>query len=80
MFGVPAFFLSEEAKGPFGNLIAQGSARVVDPAVLGQEIEKLSEPLVQPPKIAQPPLAETLRSLEKMSDSYHDLFVKSRAN
>ena len=28
MFGVPAFFLSEEANGPFGDLIARGCARV----------------------------------------------------
>jgi hypothetical protein len=80
MFGVPAFFLSDEAKGPFGNLIAQGYARVVDPAQLIPEIEKLSEPRQRRPDIDQPPLAETLRALEKIADGYHDLIVKSRSS
>jgi len=80
MFGVPAFFLSDEARGPFGNLIANGCANVVDPAQLSQEIEKLSEPHATRPEIDQPPLAETLRSLEKMADAYHDVIVKSRSS
>jgi hypothetical protein len=78
VFGVPAFFLSDEAKGPFGNLIASGCARVVDPTQLVQEIERLSEPRADRPEINQPPLAETLRSLEKIAGSYHDLLVGSR--
>ena len=78
IFGVPAFFLSEEATGPFGNLVAQGCARIVDSAQLIQEIEKLSESRTRQPDIDQPPLAETLHSLEKIADRYHDLIASSR--
>ncbi len=79
MFGVPAFFLSKEARGPFGNLIGRGHAHVVDPSQLTEEIEKLTEPRAQP-EFAQPPLAETLSSLEKIAESYHDLIVKTRTS
>ena len=65
IFGVPAFFLSDEAAGPFGNLIARGCARVVDPVELVPEIEKLSEP--RRPEFNQPSLTDTLRSLEKIA-------------
>ncbi len=76
IFGVPAFFLSDEAQGPFGNLIAKGCARIVDPVELVPEIEKLSEP--RRLEINQPSLAGALRSLEKIADGYHDLIVSSR--
>jgi hypothetical protein len=76
IFGVPAFFLSDEAKGPFGGLIDRGWACIVDPAQLVTEIEKLSEP--RRPEFNQPSLAGTLRLLEKIADGYHDLIVSSR--
>lgn len=78
MFGVPAFFLSDEANGPFGNLIAKGFARIVDSAQLTQEIEKLAGPRAGQPEIDQPSLAETLQTLEKIAEGYHDLIAGAR--
>jgi hypothetical protein len=78
-FGVPAFFLSEEANGPFGDLIARGHARVIAPAQLVAEIGKLSDPPPSCPDIAQPPLNETLRRLEKIADDYRALVIGSRS-
>jgi len=76
IFGVPAFFLSDEAAGPFSKLISKGCARIVDPVELVPEIEKLSEP--RRPEFNQPPLAGTLRSLEKIADGYRDLIASAR--
>ena len=79
IFGVPAFFLSEEARGPFGDHIARGRARIVDPEQLVAEIGKLGDPPLGCPDIAQPPLNETLHRLEKIADDYRALVLGSRS-
>ncbi len=79
MFGVPAFFLSEEANGPFGELIARGRARVVDPAQLAMEIGMLSDPHPDRPDIIQPDLSETLHRLEMIANDYRALVMGPRS-
>jgi hypothetical protein len=79
VFGVPAFFLSEEANGPFGDLIARGFARIVDPAQLTAEIERLSDQRSGHPGIVQPAISETLHRLEKIADVYRALVVGLRS-
>ena len=79
LFGVPAFFLSEEANGPFGDLIARGCARIVDPAQLTEEIELLSDPRPDRPEIVQPALSETLHRLEEVAQAYRALVIGSRS-
>jgi hypothetical protein len=79
IFGVPAFFLSEEANGPFGELIARRCARVVEPAQLIAEIETLSDPRPGCPDIVQPDLGETLHRLEMAANTYRALVIDSRS-
>jgi hypothetical protein len=69
MFGVPAFFLSNEAQGPFGALIAGGRA-----AVIAME-EICSHIAAVPPRPARDPrdlpkLDVVLAQLEKLADDY----------
>jgi len=72
-FGVPAFFLSEEACGQFSRLIAQGLASVIDIGVLNTEIARLPTVPVRPAPIRQPSLDETLLQLEKIARDYSEL-------
>ncbi len=70
MFGVPALFLSEEARGPFGGLIERGCARVIDPRQINAEIEALADARPGRSPIAQPSLSETLDRLEEIAADY----------
>ncbi len=69
-FGVPALFLSDEARGPFGNLIDQGSARVIDVATVNEVIESLTLDVKRPAPVAQPDLDATLLELERHAREY----------
>jgi hypothetical protein len=69
-FGVPAFFMSDEARGPFAGLIERGLARVVDIRSLNSEISRLPEKPVRPVSVPAPPLGETLLKLEDMARDY----------
>jgi len=71
-FGVPAFFLSDEARGPFAGLIARGAAAVVDTAALIDEIARLSPAPARAP--AEPPkIAETLGRIDRIATDYAQL-------
>jgi hypothetical protein len=72
LFGVPALFMSDEARGPFAGLIERGLARVVDVRNLNIEIARLPAP-VRPALIPAPPLAETLLKLEDIARDYSRL-------
>ena len=72
-FGVPAFFLSEEARGQFSDLIERGHATVTDVQRLNAEIARMSTAPIRPAPIHQPDLDETLLHLEDIARNYSQL-------
>ena len=72
-FGVPALFLSEEARGQFSDLIERGLAAIVDIQTLNAEIMRMPAVPVRPQPVPQPDLDETLLDLEKMARQYSEL-------
>jgi hypothetical protein len=72
-FGVPAFFLSEEARGQFSELIDRGVAAVVDLSALQARITQVPSKPVRPPAADQPDLEETLHRLEAAAAEYAHL-------
>jgi hypothetical protein len=72
-FGVPSFFLDEEARGTFGRLIERRQADIVDAAEILTRLSDLpAVPNCPQPQLA-PPLDETLRRLESMAEDYRRL-------
>jgi hypothetical protein len=69
-FGVPAFFLSDEARGPFAGLIERGLARVVDIQNLNIQIARLPAAPATPALIRAAPISETLFKLEEIARDY----------
>jgi hypothetical protein len=69
MFGVPAFFLSDAAEGPFGSLIAGGRAAVIAMEELCPRIAGLAGRPGRDPRDL-PKLDAVLAQLEKMADEY----------
>lgn len=69
-FGVPAFFLSDAAHGPFGELIRRGEAQIVSLDEVSQEIAGTSTKPVRTAAYRPPPIADTLRKLESIADDY----------
>ena len=72
-FGVPALFLSDEARGQFSGLIAQGLASVVELRMLNEEISRVPPVPVRPPPLRQPGLGEVLENLEDIARDYRRL-------
>jgi len=72
-FGVPAIFLSEEARGQFSELIDRGLASVIDIQSLKAEIERVLSVPIRPAPVRQPNLDETLLSLEEVARDYSQL-------
>jgi hypothetical protein len=71
-FGVPAFFLSPEALGPFGALIERGDAAMADPAILLDLLARLpARDTSNSP--AAPAIAETLARIDGLADDYAQL-------
>jgi hypothetical protein len=69
MFGVPAFFLSDEAQRPFGALIAGGRAAVIAMEEICTRIAALdAQPAHNPCDL--PRLDTVLAQLEKLADDY----------
>jgi hypothetical protein len=72
-FGVPALFLSEEARGPFAGLIDRGFASIIDVRNLNIEIARLPAGPVRPAPIPRVALGETLLRLEAIARDYSQL-------
>jgi hypothetical protein len=68
MFGVPALFLSDDARASLGHLIARGQAAVVPVNEIRGAIAGLPVPLRKPH--VQPDLGESLRRLEEYASDY----------
>jgi hypothetical protein len=69
-FGVPAYFLSEEARVPFEALIRRGQAIIVDVEHLNAELEQLPLGTSRPAPWRAIPLADTLRHLTEVAHGY----------
>jgi hypothetical protein len=69
-FGVPALFLSEEARGQFSSLIEHGSATIVAIPELIQTIAELPRRPRRPALSAAPCLADTLSQLDEIAHEY----------
>ena len=69
MLGVPAFFLSGEATGPFGALIASGAAAVIGVSEIHGRITGLEAHPVRP-VLPTPDLEAVLARLEKLAEDY----------
>jgi hypothetical protein len=80
MFGVPAFFLSVDARGPFSSLIERGSARIVPVSRLNAEIGSLPELRTTDFRPIVPAIGVTLDQLEKMTGEYADLIRARRSD
>jgi hypothetical protein len=78
VFGVPALFLSDEACGPFGNLIASGAARVVDVGTVNDVVRGLPE-VRRPARPIPPAIDQTLLRLESLAVEYRLLCAADRA-
>jgi hypothetical protein len=72
-FGVPALFLSEEARGQFSRLIERGAATVVPIKDLIAIIAQLPRVATRPPTIAAPEFDATLAHIEQFADDYAQL-------
>ncbi len=69
-FGVPAFFLSDEARGPFAGLIERGLASVADIRTINDIIAGVPAVPVRPASIRGPALRETLLDVERIARNY----------
>ncbi len=76
-FGVPAMFLSTEASGPFGAVIARGAAKIVEVEALANAIAALPVRPDRPPPPPVPAIDGTLSRLMQMSASYRELCEQS---
>jgi len=72
-FGVPALFLSEEARGQFSSLIERGCATVVEIPTLIDVIARLPATPMRPQLNVAPELDQTLLRLEQIARDYAHL-------
>jgi hypothetical protein len=72
-FGVPAFFLSSEARGQYSALIDRGSARIVEIERLIEAIDALPAKAVVPESASQPEIGPTLVRLRAIAEDYSRL-------
>jgi hypothetical protein len=73
-FGVPALFLSEEARGQFLEIIERGDAAVTTVEMLDSDIARLPRKPVRPAAIPRRDLDETLQKLEELARDYSRLW------
>jgi hypothetical protein len=72
-FGVPAFFLSEEARGQFSDLIERRAAIVINIEAINSEIARMPAVPVRPKRVRQPAIDETLLYVEDLAREYSQL-------
>jgi hypothetical protein len=75
-FGVPAIFLSDEARGPFSALLEKGLATVVDLRQLADAIAQTPKTPSRPVTARAPDVDATLASLERIAEDYADLCAR----
>jgi hypothetical protein len=79
MLGVPAVFLSEEARGQFSDLIDRGLASITDISALNSKIAGLPATVARA-ALTMPDLDETLRHLETSASDYARLCAKGNGS
>jgi hypothetical protein len=72
MFGVPAFFLDDDARDTFHGLLAHGHATMVHVRSLKSAIASLPEDCVFP-SISGPPIDRTLAEIDRLAEEYSRL-------
>lgn len=70
MFGVPAFFLDDEARDTFPGLIASGKARVVEIGALIAAIARLPTGAAQRAAEPMPRIEDTLGEIDRLAADY----------
>jgi hypothetical protein len=78
-FGVPAIFLSDEARGQFSSLIARGAASIVDVTQLLDYIPRMPGAVRRPAAVTAPRLSDTLSLLEAVAPDYRQQCHDNRA-
>jgi hypothetical protein len=73
MFGVPALFLSEEARGQFSAIIDRGEARIIEIAALNSVIAQLPKKPQRPARPRAPDLDSSLRQVLSLAKEYASL-------
>lgn len=75
-FGVPAIFLSEEARGPFARLIEKGLAAVMDVTAVTSAIARTPQARLRPATARAPHIDETVAYLESIAADYARLCAR----
>ncbi len=79
-FGVPALFLSPEARGPFSGLIDRGRATIIDVSEVVVEVGRLPAIAQRPATAPVPDIGETLLRVEQIAQDYAQLCATSRGD
>jgi hypothetical protein len=79
MLGTTAFFLSQEARGPFGDLIETGLASVI---TMDAIIDRIAQLAKQPARVPWPlpKLDDALDELDKLANDHARQFSRDRVN
>jgi hypothetical protein len=78
--GVPAIFLSEEARGQFSALIDRGLAKVIEIESLNATVAAMPLKVLRPAPAPIPGLDQTLDRLQEMARDYPRLLSESRVS
>ncbi|MBC9035107.1 hypothetical protein IAG41_22185 [Sphingomonas sp. JC676] len=78
-FGVPALFLSPEARGPFSGLIDSGRATIINVSTVVVEVGRLPATAQRPAPAPVPDIGETLLRIEQIAEDYAQLCAMSRS-
>jgi hypothetical protein len=76
LFRVPAFFLSNEARGQYSALIDRGSARIVEIEGLIEAISALPAKAAVSQPERQPEIGQTLARLKTIAEEYSTLCIR----
>jgi hypothetical protein len=79
-FGIPAFFLSREAEGPFGDLISSGRASVIAIDEIVDRIAHLTIRSTDATQVGVPDIDKALDELERLVGGHADAFSRNHVN